>query len=351
MRSAKNTFSQTMFERKMNVLSVLVAVLMTGALFTATACRSTNDVPISNPDPARATLPADSHGNLQLMSSSNLAGANLVVTDGNAIYFNDRSGSFVRAQADGEAPVALVNGPVSWPFLVEDQLFYADGTGSGQLSKIMSDGSNRVRIGQNELSNIIVFEDEIYAIELPEGRMIRLQPDGSKREELTQAAINSMIRYEQYFYMAGKSAEDGLMRYDPENEEFVRLQQLTVGSLQAGGETLYYADLQNHYQIYAIPLAQDQETSAPSLVLEQSVEKPFIVANNRLYFIDGSRQQQLYSLELRADAKLDPGEAVLEVDDAVENFAALLPFIYYQRPDQDRIYRVTNGQQRPQPIS
>jgi hypothetical protein len=354
MLSAKNSESSICsFVKiyKLKVLFLAFLLLLTGFIFSMqlSGCKKNESYTDQSqiPDPVLPTA-ADEH--LKLMSAINIPGANLVVTDGGSIFFRDRNDNFVKAGPDGSSPEILLEASVSWPFLADDQLFFAAGPEFGSLSKIKTDGSNQVRIGSKDMNNLIYFNDYIYAIELPEGKVIRVKPDGNGREVIYEDPVSTMILHQDMFFLAGKTSDQGIIRYNPESKISETIVNITAGCIQTENDFLFFTDLQQQYQLFALNLQSENTDQKPELILNQVIEKPFIVSNGKLFYIDSSKKQQIYSIGVDADEQLDPDKAVVAVDDAADRFVVIYPFIYYLRPDQNRLYRTFIGNNRPVPV-
>lgn len=324
------------------------------------------------------TLPSDEEVLNKLMSSVNLPGANQVVTDGHYIYFNSSENKFSRADADGGNLVSLNQQQASWPLIADEQFFYAAGSTNGPLTKMKLDGSSHVRAGSGTLSSLVFYQDMIYAIEEPDRTLIRIKTDGTKRDQIVDSAVSSFILRGNSLYIAGKSAQDGIVRYNLKNDSQELLLEAAAGNLQADGNYLYYADLQKQYQLFALDLSTfgdfdteeaeedissvvgsgtsnntDGETDqvsknlSPSLIMEYSFDRQFVVFDQIIYFIDSGSQQQLFRSTLNQNNKINRSDATLAVDDAVDNFCLIGPYIYYRRAGINRLYRTDIVDPRP----
>lgn len=84
-----------------------------------------------------------------------------------------------------------------------------------------------------------------------------------------------------------------------------------------------------------------------SLISDFGIDRPFIVSSGYLYFVDTVSQNRLFRLPVNGTRSLDKQAAELIIDDVVSSFVLCGDFVYYQRPDSNRIYRVaaSGGQQ------
>ena len=82
-------------------------------------------------------------------------------------------------------------------------------------------------------------------------------------------------------------------------------------------------------------------------ISDKSIEKPFMVSDGYLYYIDCNLQNQLFRAALKNKGKELAGDVELVVDDAVERFVRLGDVIYYQRPQSKWIYAVCPLGSRP----
>lgn len=358
-------------DKKSNILNIrllAMTLFMLAVLFLASC--SSNDNTQDNT--VNRNLPEDEEMLHNLMTSVNLPGSNIVITDGSFIYFNNNDNLFSKSDADGDNLVILNDQYASWPLIADHQFFYAAGNGSGYLSKMKLDGSSHVRAGSGILSNLIYHDDMIYAIEEPARTLIRIKTDGTKREEIIPFAVSSFILRGNSLYVAGKSAQDGIVRYDLTTNNSISISQSAAGNLQTDGDLLYYSDLQKEYELYSVDLSDindlvtnevdeteiDQGTNEtdseqkslelePILVMEHSLDRQFAIIDRTIFFIDSSSQQQLFQIKLDQNNKANRNDAVLTVDDAVDNFCLIGPYVYYRRAGINRLYRTESGDSRP----
>ena len=266
----------------------------------------------------------------------NLHYQNLVLAVNDQIVFNSISGVLTVASPDGGASSALAETGGSSPAFDGSQLFYISGTGGGELSKIGLDGTNQVRIGQTMLKYLISHENRLFAIESDNGLPISLKPDGTGRQLLRDIQAVALCLADNRLYISGASDESGLVMIDLETEEKEVLLNKQVSSLNVSGEWLYFADPAGNFKLNAWSVS----SRSGSVISEFSIDKPFIVSAGYLYFIDTASQGRLFRLPVSGGSMLDRPSAVMVIDDAVSSFAVTGDYIYYQRPDSKRIYRV-----------
>lgn len=356
-------------------LSIVLFIVLFMSIYIASGCDNKNDD--QNISITRS-LPADEEILLSLVSSVNLPGANLVITDGLNIYFTNGSNSFSRTDADGQNLTIINEQPASWPLIADEQFFYAAGNTNGPLSKMKLDGSSHVRAGSGTLSNLVFYQGMIYAIEEPDRSLISIKTDGTGRELLVDFPVSSFLLRGSSLYIAGKSAQDGIVRYDLRSNSYERIAETAAGNLQTDAGYLYYADLQKQYHLYALDIRgfadQDDDTGSElgsadndesqiesndsetdksksalssSLVMEYSFDRQFAVFDQTVYFIDSGSQQQLFRLKLDNDKEISRSDAILTTDDAVDSFCLIGPYIYYRRAGINRLYRTDIIESRP----
>ncbi len=343
---------------------IMIIVLIT-AMFFASGCNDKDD---NKSIQINYSLPTDNEVVRSLATSVNIPGSNQVITDGRHIYFTSSENNFSRADTDGQNLTVLNEQQASWPMIADEQIFYAAGSTSGPLSKMKLDGSSHVRAGSGSLSNLVFYQDMIYAIEEPDRSLIRIKTDGTKREKLLDFPVSSFVLRGSSLYAAGKSAQDGIIRYELDNSSQERLAESAAGNLQLDNGFLYYADLQKQYHLYALDLSgfddlvdndggqgketvtessQDKDELKPSLIIEYSFDRQFAVYDQMIYFIDSGSQQQLFRSKLDNDNKTSIADAVLTADDAVDSFCLIGPYVYYRRAGINRLYRTDISNSRP----
>ena len=356
-------------------LSIILFIVLFMSIYIASGCHNKNDD--QNISIAKS-LPADEEILHSLVSSVNLPGANLVITDGLNIYFTSGSNSFSKTDADGQNLTIINEQPASWPLIADEQFFYAAGNNNGPLSKMKLDGSSHVRAGSGTLSNLVFYQGMIYAIEEPDRSLISIKTDGTGRNLLVDFPVSSFLLRGSSLYIAGKSAQDGIVRYDLRSNSYERIAETAAGNLQTDADYLYYADLQKQYHLYALDIGgfadqdevgaadsgaagnvadqtdssdseavQNESSLSSSLVMEYSFDRQFAIFDQIIYFIDSGSQQQLFRIKLDNDKEISRDDAILTTDDAVDSFCLIGPYIYYRRAGINRLYRTDIFESRP----
>lgn len=367
-------------------------------LFTVSGCdRKSVDDPTATTQPSdKWIMPADPEQLSRLLTTTNMAGRNLVGTDGQSIYLPGEADKLLRSTPDGSVSTVLADTPVAWLQIIDDTLYYLAGREQGPLHKIRTDGSNAVRIGQENLTQLIAGDDEVYAIDSA-SRPVRIELDGTDQTVLVDKPVGGMIRQGKWLILSGKKAEDGLLFYDLDTGTYATVLRTMAINLQVTDDFLYYTDPQKSYHVYALSL-KDAETvylraidqaaglqaatdrmeqgdgqdptdteeptdiAAPAAsqepadahtyppvtqIMEKSIEKPFMVSDGYFYYIDCSLQNQLFRIALKKDGKGVEAKAELVADDAVDRFVRLGEVIYYQRLQSSWIYAVCPLATRP----
>ena len=236
------------------LLSVAVIMIM---LFSTSGC---NQNPVGKPDEtAQAAdpwiMPADLAQLNRLMAAPNMAGRNLVVSDGHAIYLPGNADNLIRSTPRGDETVILSDMPAGWLQLLDETLYYLAGAEQGVLHKIGTDGANAVRIGQENLTQLISGDDELYAINSTD-RPVRISLDGTTQIVLVDKPVNCMIRQDEKLILTGQRVEDGIMFYDLVTGSCSTVLQAMAVNLQITDNRLYYTDPQKNNQIYSISLKE-----------------------------------------------------------------------------------------------
>ncbi|MDD3502487.1 MAG: DUF5050 domain-containing protein [Eubacteriales bacterium] len=328
------------------VVVIVITAVIIAASFCFAGCdnseSSMEQLPVNNPE-----LPYDQTELDNLMFNINIAGSNLVISDGTKIYFTNSDGKFVNSDPDGKNSQVLRDAYSSWPIIANDQFFYAEGSSSGTLSKMRTDGSSHVRIGSTELINLVFYRDSIYAIELPDRNIVSFRLDGTNRTIITDYAVNDFILYNDCLYISGKSTANGLAKYQIEQQKIIKLADVSAANLQADKGNIYYADLQEDYNLYSLNIDDNsaEKSATPKRIIDYRFNNQFSLYNNHLIFIDETRQHQVFSIELKDS--IDITEATIKIDDAVNEFCIIGDYIFYRRSGENRLYSVVNGESRP----
>jgi len=277
-----------------------------------------------------------------LIWSGNLNYQNIVISVQDKIIYNNRLGQICTADPDGKSAAVLSEQAGSYFCFSNQRLFYTEGLQNGVLNKIKLDGTNAVRIGQQSLKYMIADQNWIIAIDPSTGQVIRFDQDGTNRKILCDFSALALAYDGQYLYISGTHDESGLVRCLPDSSEQTVLISHRISSLNIVGQELYYADPtdNNRLHVWSAENSQDKRLGDISLT------NPFIIANRQLYFIDPNDQNRVYARNLDA-LQAGSGQASLIVDDSSGAFVLINEYLYYQRTDSTRIYRVPNAGGQP----
>lgn len=324
---------------RLYIVLLVLAALMASVI--AAACSGGNG-PVSTGDSPSASLPNQTApANYAELRGGNLHYRNFVLFVGQSIFFNSSAGQFCRADPDGRNARVLSEQACANLAFNGSSIFYTDNRQNDSLGKISPDGTNQVRIGSTPLNCLISFDDRLYAIEVSSGKAISLKTDGTGRKLLADIRADALWESDGLIYISGTDDPAGLIRYDPQSgqSEFVLTKKISSPNLQAGW--LYYADPADNYRLRAWSL--HEKTDWP--ISRFSVEKPFIVSQGYLYFINAARQDSLCRLPVNGRQQLNQPQPELVADDAVDAFAIYGKQVYYRRAGSQRIYRlpVTGG--------
>ncbi|MEA4888214.1 MAG: DUF5050 domain-containing protein [Clostridiaceae bacterium] len=328
-----------------SLAAILVAVALVcgcGQTDAANPTQSAAETRISD----TASSESDGADNLavpdDLIWSGNLNYQNIVISVQNKIIYNNRLGQICTADPDGKNATVLSEQAGSYFCFSNQRLFYTEGLQNGVLNKIKLDGTNAVRIGQQSLKYMIADQNWIIAIDPSTGQVIRFDQDGTNRKLLCDFSALALAYDGQYLYISGTHDESGLVRCLPDSGEQTVLINHRISSLNIVGQELYYADPtdNNRLHVWSAENGQDKRLGDISLA------NPFIIANRQLYFIDPDDQNRIYARNLDA-LQAASGQASLIVDDSAEAFVLIDEYLYYQRTDSTRIYRVPNSGGQP----
>ncbi len=290
------------------------------------------------------TVPEQTQGPGALDSNSDCGGnvyyQNFVDLIDGQIIFSNSAGELNIAQPDGSDQATLLD-IAGTNFAFDGQtLFFTQGSSSGELMKINLDGTNGVRIGFTALKNLVVLDQTLYAIEAEQSTAISLKQDGTGRRVIVETPAASMLIHAGKILIIGVSDDSGLVRYDPVSGKSELLLSQRISSPNVCGDWLYYANPNDSNRLYAWSF----ETGISTKISSFGIDKPFIVSEGIIYFIDSTDNSRLYSHPLEQAQTINLTDSRMVIDDAVGNYVVCEDFIYYQRPEDKRIYRVdTDG--------
>jgi hypothetical protein len=265
----------------------------------------------------------------------NLHYRNLVLAFGNQIIFNAADGQLSLAAADGSQCSVLWKSTGIYPAYDSTRLFYIEDGQSSALAKIGLDGSNQVRIGQSPLKYLISDGNWLYAIESDSGSAVRLKKDGSGRQVLSDAQPVALTLAGSQLFITGAVNPNGLVAIDLATDQKTVLLRDPVTSLNVADEWLYFSQPSDSYHVYA----WSTQRKTLTMISHLSIDRPFIVSDHYLYFMNVLEMDRLYRLPVDGSRQLDGSEPELIIDDRVDSFVVCGDYVYYQRPASTRIYR------------
>ena len=161
-------------------------------------------------------------------------------------------------------------------------------------------------------------------------------PDGTGRSVLVGQKAAALALANGKLYVTGLDNGAGVIACDLTSGEQQQVLTKRVSSLNVSGDWLYYADPDRNFLLFSWSMSEKQEYA----ISEFSIEKPFIVSSGYLYFISPDDQNRLFRQQQSGRQMMNQRNLELIVDDAVESFVVIGDYVYYQRPDSRRIYRV-----------
>ena len=328
---------------KQTVRSILLAVLLILFLTALPACRSEKRRaesidPLTNQTAYLASAQ-------ERAWSGNLHFGNFVVAAHDGLIANTYRQQVALFDFDNytEKPVYPQSG--SQFATAGDWIYFQSSQLSSSLRKIMTDGTNSVRIRQKPVHHLIVTDDRLYAIDATSGQVFSMNPDGSDEVVLFEGFAAELIYDGQFLFVCGSEDRTGLIQIDPETATSTRLLEHRVTSLNVCGDWLCYADPARDHAVFAYNPQQQKERQ----LIDLPVTRPFVIHDSFLYYLDTSRQNRLMQLSI-TDGQSDPDDSVCIIDDVVDVFVVLPDAAFYRRPSDVRIYRVPLSGGVPEPL-
>ncbi|MDW7656588.1 MAG: DUF5050 domain-containing protein [Bacillota bacterium] len=284
--------------------------------------------PVLQPDVYRAA-------STNLAWSGNLHYQNFVIYGDGLTFISAEDGLIASLDTRRMTVNKLIGNPGCQFAWHDGWLFYAAGQLSNTVRKIMTDGTNSVRISTFSYQYLIASQDYLMGILTSTGQVMRMDHDGTRRQTMFDGFATELQYDGQFLYVCGSQDKTGLIRIDPETGVSARLLDRRISSLNKVGDWYYFADLSDQQRVHAWSEVEGNDLR----VTEFSLTRPFIVYDSWLYYLDTEHQNRLMRLPVSAGcAKTDQCELV--VDDAISSFVILPDAIFYRRPDTNRIYRV-----------
>ncbi len=362
------------------VLRLLLAVLL--MLMMLAGCQADG----TETDLASTSEEVNAAERVDQRVAGNLHYQNFVYQIGQTIVYTSADDTLKRSRINASLDATLSLEPGSQFASSEEFLFYTESRISGALYKMDHDGTNRVRISHTITKYLLQHQDLLYAIDIETHQPFSLSPDGTNRQILHDAMATNQVLYGNDLYIAFASADQGVWHFNLETGDAWPVLAKTAVSINVADGWLYYSDPNQQDRIFAseLPSSTDSEPDTSSSTTEDEsdhnvetqdeseserinqtdntnthlanqviqisdkrFDKPFILHEGYLYAPDPERQYRLFRWPVLAGQSIDLEHADMIIDDVVASFVILSDYIYYQRPESLRIYRVPIDGGRP----
>lgn len=246
-------------------------------------------------------------------------GANLMdgnggsyATDGDRIYYSYHGESLHRIKKDGSNKMMLSENEVSQINVIDDWLFFIDRTEDSRLYRMNKDGTNRKQVTEEMVSSLMVVNDWVYYIPIintPSGDLPleRVQTDGTNKERVLDKVLNFTVGQDHIVYR--EEHDDWLRALNLKDEKENSLDFLLHGTsatqFAIAGGWLYFIDGDDENRLYRKNLSGWELEQ-----LTESSSSGFNISGNYLFFKNNDDNGSLYRYNIATETteEIEEGE-------------------------------------------
>ena len=214
--------------------------------------------------------------------NGNLHYQNFVFYGDRTIFLSAEDGTIARLAHHAASVRQMDNHPGCQFAGYDNWLFYGAGQLNNTVRKIMTDGTNSVRISTHSYQYLIASKDYLMGILTATGQVMRMTHDGTDRQSLFDGFATELQFDGQSLYVCGSQDKTGLVRIDPETGTSTVLLRRRIISLNKVGDWLYFTDPSDQHRIHAWSESEKKD----SRIGDFSLTRPFIVYGGWLYYLD-----------------------------------------------------------------
>ncbi len=329
------------------------------------------------------------------LQSGNLYYDNFLSSDGTSLYFQSVNGkSLVKSDYNGENTVVLSNQFPSCINVIDNMIYYVEGAKSGKVYKMDINGQGGTLVIDKNVESLIVTTDYMFFINTQDGFAYCALHDGSEITLLLNKPTTKLqlVNDKLYFQVAGEAdgiywfslrnlktissptpeqnlisdvdapsaAASMLSSEDPSSDggqpsyadsedgtssiptpevtkvlprSDILFKQLTKtdiewSSTNIKNDRFYFIDKSNNSWIMI------SEGDSAGVFLKKSVDLPFIVSDEYLFYIDEKDEFRIYRVSLS-----NSSDVKMVVNDRVAEFVVCGNSIYYRREGNLDIFR------------
>lgn len=330
------------------------------------------------------------------LQNGNLYFNSFLTSDGSYIYFQSADGkSLMKSDFNGENPVVLCNQFPSYLNVIDNMLYFIEGSKSGKVYKIDINGQGQTMVIDSNVESLIVTDDYMFFIDTKDGYPYYSLHDGSEIKLLLNKVTTKIQLVNDILYFQLAEENNGVYTFPIENLESISTPTPAMGLISD-------VDAPSASDSSAAPVTSDsladsseavsEETAVPTvtpddtnamtpngilfketrstdivfsstnikndrffyidhsnnsyimvsenkdedLFLKKSCTAPFIVSDEYLYYINSDDESRIYRVSLK-----DSSDNKMVVNDRVAEFVVCGNSIYYRRESNLEIFRAS----------
>lgn len=307
------------------------------------------------------------------LQSGNLYYNGFLTTDGTWIYFQSDDGtSLMKSSYSGDYPRLVSRHFPSFINVVGKTVFFIEGTNSGKIYKVDTDGKGETLVSDANAKYLIATQLYIFYIDTKDGYVYRTLHDGSKKTLLFNKVTAQIQSVDDVLYIFPANESTGIYKISMEAvKSFTTValspspvsKSTTAASVSGASSAAsvpgtsgtantsillvdiglspdeyesvniqdnhcFYIDKTNNQTISVFDNKRHED------FLKTSLQSPFIISDGYIYFINQGDESRLYRV-----SSVKPSDKEMIINDRVNQFVVCGNSIYYRRENNLEIYR------------
>jgi len=236
-------------------------------------------------------------------TNGNILNLGLIAKKDDYVYYSESSdlGKLYRAKSVGEEIIKISDDSVSFINIFEDYVYYTNISDNNCIYRIKLDGTGRKKLTSTGFVNTIVQDGWIYCTDDENLNIYKISVDGSVIKKLNkEPSININVTNDRIYY---NSVNDDLKIYrlTKDGTYKTKVSNDTAGYLSVDDDYIYYLNLDDASKIYKVKTDGTGKTK----VYDSSCGYLNLGNNGRLYFLDFNLNHIAY-IDTNDNEKLYP---------------------------------------------
>lgn len=332
------------------------------------------------------------------LQNGNLYYNNFLTSDGSYLYFQSADGkSLVKSDYNGDNSVVLCNQFPSYLNVVDNMVYFVEGSKSGKVYKVDINGQGQTLVIDSNVESLIVTADYMFFIDTKDGYPYYSLHDGSEIRLLLNKVTTKIQLVNDTLYFQLAEENNGVYSFPIENLEAVSTPTPAIGpisdvdapsaaetssapvitdSIVDSSETaseeaavptatpvvtnvmtpygILFKELRkSDIVFFSTNIKNDRffyidhtnnsyimvsENKNEDFFLKKSLLSPFIISDEYLFYINPDDESRIYRISLK-----DSSDNKMVVNDRVAEFVVCGNSIYYRRESNLEIFRAAIG--------